>query len=75
VVKQPKFVGRCEDLNRHIFDCSSVQGANVFTKSKQELAEYAGQSCKHSAEVRIAVENLEPATIPHPDDPAENASQ
>jgi hypothetical protein len=42
VAKQPKFVGRCEDLNGHIFDCSSAQGANVFTKSKQELAEYAG---------------------------------
>jgi hypothetical protein len=25
--------------------------------------------------VRIAIENLEPATIPRPDDPEENASQ
>jgi hypothetical protein len=85
VVKQPKFVGQCEDLNGHIFDCedlnghifycSSAQGANVFTKSKQELAEYAGRSCKRSAEVRITIENLESATIPRPDDPAENASQ
>jgi hypothetical protein len=33
------------------------------------------EAASAGAEVRIAIENLEPATIPRLDDPAENASQ
>jgi hypothetical protein len=47
----------------------------VFIKSKQELAEYAGRNCKRSAEVRVAIKNLEPAAVPRPEDPPDDATQ
>jgi hypothetical protein len=74
-VTQLKFVGRCEDLAGHNFDCLNAHGANMFIKSKQELAKYAGWNCKHSAEVRVAIENLEPAAVPRPEDPPDDVTQ
>jgi hypothetical protein len=44
VVKQPKFEGKCEELKGHIYDCTVSNQANLYTKTNNEIAEYAGQT-------------------------------
>jgi len=74
VVKQAKFEGRCEELRGFIYDCSDARQADIFTKTTKEVAEYAGRTCKYSADIRKAIETLENTTIVPPAEPGNNAT-
>ena len=70
IVKQPKFEGQCEELKGHIYDCTDARQADMFTKTTKEVAEYAGHTLKHSADIRKVIEELEIPTLVAPVDPA-----
>ena len=41
-----RFEGRCEELKGYIYDCTGTQQADMFIKTSQQIAEYAGKSFK-----------------------------
>jgi len=60
IAAQPKFEGRCEELKGYIYDCSDgCSQAGAYTKITKEIAEYAGHTCRQSADIRKAIEGLE----------------
>ena len=73
-VKQPKFEGRCDELKGFIYDCLDPRQADMYAKTMKEIAEYAGQTCKHGADICKAIESLERPRMAPPADPAADAS-
>ena len=73
-MKQPKFVGRCDELKGFIYDCSDPQQADMYAKTMKEIAEYAGWTCKHGADICKAIESLERPTMVPLADPAADTS-
>ena len=69
-----KFVGKCEALKGYIYDCSDSKQADQFVSTTLEIATYVGSNYKHGGDVRLALTNLEPPTIPYPVDPGPTAS-
>ena len=74
VAKQPKFEGRCDELKGFIYDCSDARQADMYTRTTKEIAEYAGCTCKHSADIWKAIEVLKAPMIILPADPPANAT-
>ena len=72
--KVEKFVGKCEALKGLIYDCSDNKQADQFVSTTMEIATYVGSHYKHGGDVRLALTNLEPPTIPYPVEPAPTAS-
>ena len=58
-----KFSGRIEDLKGHIYDVGYRQQADAFVKTTEEIAGYAGRTCKQSTDIRAAIEKLQDITI------------
>jgi hypothetical protein len=76
VVKQPKFVGKNEDLVRgHVYDCSDARQSDIFMKTTKEVSEYVGSNFKYGSDVSLAIENLAMTTLVEPADPADNATK
>ena len=71
--KTEKFVGKCEALKGYIYDCSDSKQADQFVSTTLEIATYVGSNYKHGGDVRLALTNLEPPTIPYPTDPGPTA--
>ncbi len=65
---KPKFVGACEGLKDHIFDCGVLDQADLFVKTQKAIAIYIGSNngFKLPGYTVIAVENLEIPTVPLP---------
>ena len=64
-----KFVGKCEALKGYIYDCSDSKQADQVVSTTLEIATYVGSNYKHGGDVRLALTNLEPPTVPYPVDP------
>lgn len=64
-----RFEGATEDLKGHILDIIGAQSADLFLKSKRELANYVGRTFTQSGDIRRAVEGLTLPTIPIPTAP------
>ena len=58
-----KFSGRIYDLKGHIYDVVYGQQADAFVKTTEEIARYAGRTCKQSTYIRAAIEKLQDVTI------------
>ena len=58
-----KFSGRIDDLKGHIYDVGYGQQADAFVKKTEEIAGYAGRTCKQSTDIRAAIEKLQDVTI------------
>ena len=53
-----KFSGRIDDLKGHIYDVGYGQQSDAFVKTTEEIAGYAGRTCKKSTDIRAANEKL-----------------
>jgi hypothetical protein len=42
VLKQLKFLGKCEDLTGHIYDCADARQSDIFVKTTKAIAKYVG---------------------------------
>ena len=62
--KVERFVGKCEALKGFIYDCSDNKQGDQFVRTTLEIATYVGANCKHGGDVRLALINLEPPTVP-----------
>lgn len=71
-LKAPKFEGRCNDLNGHVYHYPSP---DQYTKTTRKICEYIGQTYKYGADAKIALELLVVPTFTEPTDPAGNAMQ
>ena len=58
-----KLSGRIYDLKGHIYDVVYGQQTNAFVKTTEEIAGYAGCTCKQSTDIRTAIEKLQDVTI------------
>jgi hypothetical protein len=65
-VRQAGFIGKCPDLEGHIYDCTDSRQSDIFTKTTKEIAEYVGTNFKNGGDVRLAVELLEMPTLTRP---------
>ena len=71
-VKQPKFEGQCDELKGFIYDCLDPHQADMYAKTTKEIAEYAGWTCKHGANICKAIESLKrPMMVPLADPAAD----
>ena len=50
-------------MKSHIYDVGYGQQANAFMKTTDEIAGYAGRTCKQSTDIRAAIEILQDITI------------
>jgi hypothetical protein len=71
--RDAKFTGRCDDLKGEIYDCSSYNQVDGYTKTTQELAEYVGRT--YSGDAKTTIETLVLPTFMYPEDPEDGASQ
>eukprot|EP00957_Ditylum_brightwellii_P167218 12729753-Ditylum_brightwellii.AAC.1 len=63
----PAFTGKTDELKGHIYDVGNTLQASAFIRTTQELAEYAGRTCKHQpADIRLAIETLNEVTFETP---------
>ena len=53
-----KFSGRIDDLKGRIYDVGYRQQAYAFVKKTEEIAGYAGCTCKKSTDKRAVIEKL-----------------
>lgn len=74
VVRDPKFEGRCEGLKGHIFDYGDGRQAGIYMKTKRELGEYVGTAYADGAELRVAIDTLQPIQVTEPVDPPDGAN-
>jgi hypothetical protein len=74
IIEEPKFEGRINELNGHIYDCSYKQ-ADTYTRTTKEIAMYIGRNFKFGNDSRIAIQNLRNLTFTLPDGPDKNASR
>ena len=58
-----KFSGRIDDLKGHIYEVRYRQQADAFVNMTEEIAGYAGSTCKQSTVIRAAIEKLHNVTI------------
>ena len=58
-----KFSERIDDLKGHIYDVGYGQQADAFVKTTEEIAGYAGHTCKQSTDIRAAIDKLQEVTI------------
>jgi hypothetical protein len=65
-VRQAGFIGKCLDLEGHIYDCTDPRQSDIFMKTMKEIAEYVGTNFKNGGDVRLAVEMLELPTLTRP---------
>ena len=63
------FIGATDELKGQIFDLVSVRSADLFIKSRKELANYVGQTYQRSGDIRHTIETLTLPTIPAPTAP------
>ena len=53
-----KFSGRIDNLKGHIYDVGDGQQADAFVKTTEEIAGYAGLTCKQSTDIRATIKKL-----------------
>ena len=58
-----KLSGRIDDLKGHIYDVGYGQQSDAFVKTTEEIAGYAGRTCKQSTDIRSAIKKLQDVTI------------
>ena len=58
-----KFSGIIDYLKGRIYDVGYGQQADAFVKTTEEIAGYAGCTCKQSTDIRAAIEKLQEVTI------------
>lgn len=63
---KPKFTGKCEGMQGHVFDCvgSKAEQANRFTKTFEILVGHVGRT--HNDRIKKAIEDLTPPNIQSP---------
>eukprot|EP00957_Ditylum_brightwellii_P211200 15365881-Ditylum_brightwellii.AAC.1 len=65
--RTPAFTGKTDELKGHVYDVGNSLQASAFIRTTQELAEYAGRTCKSQpADIRLAIETLTETVIPVP---------
>jgi hypothetical protein len=70
VVEQPnKFESKCEELKGYIYNSAMSNQVDLYTKTTKEIAEYASQTCKYSADICRAIRDLQWLMIDPPDEP------
>ena len=71
-----RFEGRCEELKGYIYDCTGAQQADMFIKTSQQIAEYAGKSFKdYPGDMLTVVKKLVKPVFTLPTDPSATASE
>eukprot|EP00957_Ditylum_brightwellii_P157668 12001121-Ditylum_brightwellii.AAC.1 len=55
----PKFEGRTPELKGHAYDTGYGVQASCFITTTRKFAEYAGQTCSNSGDIRLAILNQE----------------
>ena len=58
-----KFSGKIDDLKGHIYDVGYGHQADAFIKTTEDIAGYAGRTCKQSKDIRAANKKLQDVTI------------
>eukprot|EP00978_Attheya_sp_CCMP212_P010735 scaffold26100_cov31-Attheya_sp.AAC.7 len=66
VVRQTGFVGKCPDMEGHIYDCTNSRQSNMYTRTSNEIAEYVGMNYRNGGDVRLTVEMLKIPTLAMP---------
>ena len=57
-VTAPKFKGKTDDLEDHVFDVGVSNQSQLFADTIQEIAEYAGRSLKELQDIGLAIEKI-----------------
>ena len=71
-----RFEGRCEELKGYIYDCTGTQQADMFVKTSQQIAEYAGKTFKdYPGDMLTVVKKLTKPVLMLPADPPATASE
>lgn len=73
-MKEPKFEGRLDALNGHIYDCSYRQ-ADMYNKTTKEIAMYVGRTYKFGNDAKLAIEHLGIPMFDKPPNPEEDAGR
>ena len=68
-------MGRSEDLNGNIYDCTDSRQADQYSKTTKEIAEYIGRTYRYGMDTRLAIENLQYITCNVPEDPSDDATR
>lgn len=69
MIRNPKFDGRCEGLKGHVFKYGDPSQANIYIKTKREIAEYVGRTYQQDGSIiKQSIDNLTTYTIPEPVD-------
>jgi hypothetical protein len=66
---EPLFEGRIEALKGHIYDCSDLRQADMYTKTTREISGYVGRDFKGGDDIRRAVDSLAMPVINPPNKP------
>ena len=62
----PKFKADTEELHGHIYDVGVMNQSDLFTNTTKKLASYAGRTCCKPQDIRLAIKELEDASIDVP---------
>jgi hypothetical protein len=70
---QPRLQEKCDELKDHIYDCSNLRQADVYSKTTKEIGEYVGRTYRYGSDIRRAVQTLTMPVMTIPADPAEGS--
>eukprot|EP00978_Attheya_sp_CCMP212_P000938 scaffold1986_cov40-Attheya_sp.AAC.1 len=48
IVRQTGFVGKCPEMEGHIYDCTDLRQSNMYTRTTKEITEYVGMTYRTS---------------------------
>eukprot|EP00978_Attheya_sp_CCMP212_P003492 scaffold7210_cov63-Attheya_sp.AAC.7 len=63
IVRQPRFEGKCPEMQGHIYGCTGSQQSDIFTKNTKEIAEYVGHTFRCGGDIMLDVDHLEHPTM------------
>ena len=70
-----KFVGRCDDLQGYIYNCSDSRQADLYTTTTKELVDHVTGEYKQGKDIAKAIESLSRPKLDKPEDPSDDASK